>query len=66
MANNAGECRNSAHGYLLRRGKFVAIDFPGAIATFPGGIHNDGVIVGLCRDRADRSQGFKAVPEDGE
>ena len=66
VANNAGECRNSAQGYLRRRGKFVAVDFPGAVATFPGGINNDGVIVGLYRDRAGVSHGFKAIPEDGE
>lgn len=63
VADNAGECGpGNSRGYVFRDGKFVAIDFPGATLTFPGGINNYGTIVGLYIDQAGVSHGFKAIP----
>jgi len=65
VADNAGECGpGNTHGYVLSDGNFVAIDFPGATDTFPGGINNDGIIVGLYTDQAGIDHGFKATPVD--
>jgi uncharacterized membrane protein len=36
-----------AHGFLLSKGKFTTIDFPGASATAARGINSEGDIVGL-------------------
>ena len=51
-----------SHGYLLRNGKFSAIDFPGATSTGLAAINNDGTIVGEFTDVKGTIHGFKAVP----
>jgi hypothetical protein len=37
---------NNLHGFLLSKGSFGTIDFPGAINTFASGINPEGEIVG--------------------
>lgn len=61
--NNPDECLPAdKHGYLLRQGKFVTIDPPGAIDTQPDAINDDGVIVGVYTDKAGVTHGYKAIP----
>ena len=63
--NNPDECLAvPKHGYLMRQGKFVTIDPPGAIDTQPDAINDDGVIVGLYTDRTGLTHGYKAIPKD--
>ena len=62
--NNPDECLTPQHGYLMRQGKFITIDPPGAIDTQPDAINDDGVIVGLYTDRAGVTHGYKAIPKD--
>ena len=52
------------HGFLLRRGKYIAIDVPGSTSTTVLGINDDGVIVGTYADKQGVDHGFKAVPKD--
>jgi hypothetical protein len=54
------------HGFLLRQGKYTAIDVPGSISTLPYAINDDGEIVGGYTDKQDNVHGFKAVPNDKE
>jgi hypothetical protein len=55
---------NGTHGYILRNSRYTTIDFPGAIATLPLAVNDDGVIVGICVDQKGALHGFKAVRED--
>ena len=57
-------CAGVRQGYLLRQGKFVTIDPPGAVDTQADAINDDGVIVGLYSDRAGVLHGYKATPKD--
>jgi uncharacterized membrane protein len=57
-------CAGVRQGYLLRQGKFVTIDPPGAVDTQADAINDDGVIVGLYTDRAGVTHGYKATPKD--
>ena len=57
-------CAGVRQGYLLRQGKFVTIDPPGAVDTQADAINDDGVIVGLYTDRAGVTHGYKAIPKD--
>jgi len=67
VANTAEECYNGAfHGFLLRQGKYIAIDFPGSDYTIVTAINDDGVIVGLYNDKEGVSDGFKAAPNGKE
>jgi len=52
------------HGFLLQRGKYIAIDFPGSTNTSALGINDDGTIVGGYTDKQGVDHGFKAVPKD--
>jgi uncharacterized membrane protein len=51
------------NGYILRNGTFQTIDFPGAIATLPLAVNDDGTIVGIAVDTKGVFHGFKAVPQ---
>ena len=62
--NNPDNARSCRHGYLMRQGKFITIDPPGAIDTQADAINDDGVIVGLYTDRAGVTHGYKAIPKD--
>ena len=63
--NNPDECLPSKkHGYLLRQGKFVTIDPPGAIDTQSDAINDDGQIAGVYTDKAGVVHGYKAIPKD--
>jgi uncharacterized membrane protein len=65
VADTADECFNGTyHGFVLREGKYIAIDFPGADFTVAHAINDDRVIVGFYFDRQGVSHGFKAVPKD--
>jgi hypothetical protein len=52
------------HGFLLRQGKYTAIDVPGSISTELRAINDDGEIVGDYTDKNGNMHGFKAVPKD--
>jgi uncharacterized membrane protein len=52
------------HGFLLRQGKYVAIDFPVSTSSNLLAINDDGVIVGAYADKQGVGHGFKAVPKD--
>ena len=54
------------HGFLLRQGEYVSIDFPGSISTELLAISDDGVIVGDYTDKNGNRHGFKAVPKDAQ
>ena len=61
---HSSDCAGEMHGYVLRRGRFVTIDPPGAIETQPNSINDDGQIVGLYMDNAGVIHGYKAIPND--
>jgi uncharacterized membrane protein len=64
-ANTLDECfAFQAHGFLLREGRFTAIDFPGSVFSDAFSINDDGVIVGDYTDKQGVQHGFKAVPND--
>lgn len=64
---NPDECFTAPQrGYLMREGKFIAINPPGAISTQPDAINDDGQIVGAYTDRAGVSHGYAAIPKDGK
>jgi probable HAF family extracellular repeat protein len=64
--NNSDDCFAGPplHGFLLRQGKYVSIDFPGSTSTSALAINDDGVIVGDYTDKNGNTHGFKAVPND--
>jgi len=49
------------HGFLLRQGQYIAIDFPESTSTGVLAINDDGVMVGFFLDKTGRTHGFKAV-----
>jgi len=53
-----------AHGFLLRQGKYVAIDFPGSTNTRLLAINDDGQIVGFYTDGTGVNHGLTAAPKD--
>ena len=62
-ANTLDDCfAFQAHGFLLRDGQFIALDYPGSQYTETFGLNDDGVIVGDFTDRKSVHHGFKAVP----
>jgi hypothetical protein len=64
-ANTLDECfAFQLHGFLLRKGEYSAIEFPGASFTDALGINDDGVIVGDFTDRHGNVHGFKALPNN--
>jgi uncharacterized membrane protein len=52
------------HGFLLRQGKYTAIDVPGSTGTSALAINDDGEIVGNYTDKNGNTHGFKAVAQD--
>ena len=54
------------HGFLLRQGKYTAIDVPGSLSTEALAINDDGEIVGDYTDKNGNRHGFKAVPTDSQ
>ncbi|HXY50174.1 MAG TPA: hypothetical protein VEI01_12040 [Terriglobales bacterium] len=66
IANSEDECYNSGslRGFLLRQGKYIAIDVPGATDTAVTAVNDDGVIVGFYYDEQGVSHGFKGVRKD--
>src|SRR5262245_41292686 len=58
--NDIGEIvgASGGHGFLLSRGIFTTIDFPGAVATSANGINVRGQIVGLYQDPTGAQHNF--------
>ena len=54
------------HGFLLRQGKYTAVDVPGSTSTAALAINDDGEIVGWYVDKNGNTHGFKAVPKDAQ
>jgi probable HAF family extracellular repeat protein len=52
------------HGFLLRQGKYVSIDFPGSTSSVVLAINDDGQIVGWYTDKDGNTHGFKGEPKD--
>jgi probable HAF family extracellular repeat protein len=52
------------HGFLLRQGKYTAIDVPGSTSTSVLGINDDGVIVGSYEDKNGNTHGFRGEHEN--
>jgi uncharacterized membrane protein len=52
------------HGYVLRDGQFIQIDYPGAAATDAFASNDDGVVVGRYFTQSGKVRGFMAVPID--
>jgi hypothetical protein len=48
----------NVHGFLLSRGEFIKIDFPGAVSTIAFGINPRGDIVGPYLDRGGKVHGY--------
>ena len=48
----------TVHGFLLSRGVFTTIDFPGATVTQARGINPGGDIVGWYIDSSGKTHGF--------
>ena len=46
------------HGFLLSRGNFSTIDFPGALLTFASDINANGETVGFYVDASFNVHGF--------
>lgn len=46
------------HGYILNRGIFMPLDFPGSTFTQALGLNNRGQVVGTYQDAAGQSHGF--------
>jgi uncharacterized membrane protein len=64
-ANSPSECDSfELHGFLLSRGRYIAIDFPGAVYTQVLAINDDGAMVGQYTDKKGNSHGFEAIPTD--
>jgi probable HAF family extracellular repeat protein len=53
------------HGFLLRQGKYTAIDVPGSTSTSALAINDDGEIVGWYVDKNGNTHGFEATPREG-
>jgi uncharacterized membrane protein len=66
IVNKADDCFAGppTHGFLLRHGNYVEIDFPGSENTTVFGINDDGVIVGDYADKQGVVHGYKAVPKE--
>src|SRR4029077_10291591 len=47
----------NSHGFLDDNGIFTSIDYPGASASWAGGINDSGQIVGFYYDAAGNSRG---------
>jgi probable HAF family extracellular repeat protein len=64
--NSSSSCElasfGSLHGFVLSRGSFSSFDVPGAAATVPFGINDQGVVVGGYTDANLRVHGFIKNP----
>jgi hypothetical protein len=65
VANSEDECYGGGtlRGFLLRQGKYIAIDVPGATDTAVTTVNDDGVIVGFYYDQQGVSHGFRGIPK---
>jgi len=65
FVGSVDECSDAPHhGFILRDGRYMLIDFPGATHTRALAINDDGVIVGEYMDSHGIGHGFKAVPRN--
>jgi len=64
--NTADDCYAPPplHGFLLRQGKYVSIDFPGSISSVVLAINDDGQIVGWYIDKEGNTHGFRGEPKN--
>ena len=49
-----------SHGFVLRKGVYFPLDYPGALTSFPFGINDTGQIVGVYQDGAGTFHGYLA------
>jgi hypothetical protein len=52
----------TVHGFLLSRGVYTTIDFPGAVISIPSDISDAGQIVGAYLDSEGVTHGVLATP----
>lgn len=67
IVSSVAECNNmpTAHGFLLRQGRYITVDFPGAGDSLLMSINDEGVMVGIVNDRVqNKITGFRATPKD--
>jgi uncharacterized membrane protein len=67
IVSSVAECNNMplAHGFLLRQGHYMTVDYPGAEDSLLMSINDDGVMVGIVNDRVRvKITGFRATPKD--
>jgi probable HAF family extracellular repeat protein len=57
-ADATAEPRSPSPGFLLDRGRYIKIAFPGALTTSANGINNRGEVVGEYRDANGRIHGY--------
>ncbi|HEY4676291.1 MAG TPA: hypothetical protein VIJ01_03975 [Candidatus Angelobacter sp.] len=53
-----GQQRDGVHGFMWKNGAFTNVEFPGALATQPAKISNNGDVVGTYVDSAQFEHGF--------
>jgi probable HAF family extracellular repeat protein len=58
IVGSYGSADGKTHGFLLSKGVYTSIDFPGAGVTSANGINSEGEIVGAYRDGNGRAHGF--------
>lgn len=64
-ANTPGECDAfETHGFLLRQGRYTAIDFRDSIISGVFAIKDDGQMVGQYTDARGNAHGFRALPDN--
>ena len=50
-----------SRGFLLSKGRFTTLDYPGSVSIFPLGLNDTGQIVGVYMDGAGMFHGYLAT-----
>ena len=64
IAGGYADAAGTLHGYLLIKGQFTTVDFPGAGpgGSYIAGVNDSGTIVGFYLDSAGIGHGYEATP----